>query len=128
MFAKLLVKGNILNLSPLVLDETFHGIREEYNALRKTMNQPAKPHSFFYDELKRVVDYTLNFSGVKIRQFEKSLEDGCRVAVDNIKKFSLAPKDAFSVAYMIDWGIQYIVSNDSNFDTLKSVSIFRLSY
>lgn len=75
-----------------------------------------------------MVDQLVTFPSIKIRQFEKSVELGCQSAVDNIKKFSLAPKDAFSTAYMQEWSINYIVSNDSNFDSLDKIGINRIGY
>lgn len=128
LFAILLVQTNILNLSPLVVDEVLHAVRNEYNYLRGKKKLKPETHSFFYQQLKLVVNQLISFHTIKIRQFEKKVEVGCSNAVDNIKKFSLAPKDAFSIAYIQDWDINYIVTNDSNFDSLKEEGINKVSY
>lgn len=128
LFATLLAQSNTLNLSPLIIDETFHSIRNEYNYLRDKKKLARKPHSFFYQQLKQVIDQLISFPSIKIRQFEKSVERGCQEATENIKKYSLAPKDAFSVAYMQEWGVNYIVTNDSNFDSLGKVGINKIPY
>lgn len=128
LFATLLAQSDILHLSPLVVDETLHSIRNEYNYLRKKQKLSDKPHSFFYQQLKQVVDQLITFPSIKVRQFEKNVGKGCQDAVDNIKKYSLAPKDAFSTAYMQEWGIKYIASKDSNFNLVASAGIQRIPY
>lgn len=127
-FANLLSQNNTLHLSPLVIDETLHAIRNEYNALRKKNKLLPQPHAFFFNELKGVIDQLIQFSQIKIRQFEGSINNGCSSTVDNIKKYSLAPRDAFHLAYMQDWGVDYIVTNDSNFTSLAKDGISHVSY
>lgn len=128
IFAKLLSQNNVLHLSPLVIDETLHAIRNEYNVLRKKNKQSPQSHAFFFNELKVVIDHLIQFSQIKIRQFEGSVNNCCSSAVDNIKKYSLAPKDAFHLAYMQDWDVDYVVTNDSHFTSLAKDGILHVSY
>jgi predicted nucleic acid-binding protein len=128
LFASLVARSNILNLSPLTVDETLHAIQKEYNNLRKQQALNNKPHSFYYQQLKKVVYYLITSPRIKIRQFENNIGKGCLAAVENIKNFSLAPRDAFHAAYMQEWEIKYIVTNDSDFDSLISIGINKISF
>lgn len=125
LFANLLILGNSLNFSPLSLDETFNGIVIE---ARKKKKQLSLPHATFYKDLKTAVDFLLNHSQLKLCQFENEPKESCLLAVENIKNFTLRPRDAFHVAYMQDLDIKYIVSNDSKFGKLQQIKIERLRY
>jgi predicted nucleic acid-binding protein len=127
LFASLLAQSNLLNLSPLTLDETLHAIKREYDNSTK-QSSLKKPHSFYFQELKQVIDYLIASPKVKIRQFENGIADGCQTAVENIKDFDLAPRDAFHAAYMQDWGINYIFTNDDDFEALSNIGINKISF
>ena len=128
LFASLLAQSNLFNLSPLTIDETLHAIKKELDNLRKQNLYINKPHSFYYQNLKQVVDTLIASPKVKIRQFENGIVDGCQIALENIKDFDLAPRDAFHAAYMQDWGINYIVTNDDDFEALSEIGINKISF
>lgn len=129
LLAYLLIKQNTLHFSPLTLDELMMGIHKIKNTTNiKKDNKKAFPVAHFYPELKQAIEYLLNNSQFRLRQFENNLNDSCLLAFENIKKFTLRPRDAFHVTYMQDWGINKIISKDSKFGKLKSGNIERIDF
>jgi predicted nucleic acid-binding protein len=129
LLAYFLIKQDILNFSPLTLDELMMGV---YKELNKAKNKIGKNRGLsvadFYPELKVALELLLNNSQFRLRQFENNLNNSCILALENIKNFTLRPRDAFHVSYMQDWSINKIISRDSDFDKLKGINIERINF
>ncbi len=129
VLAYLLIKQNTLHFSPLTLDELMMGVHEIKNTLKiKKGSKKGFPVAHFYPELKQAIEYLLNNSQFRLRQFENNINNSCLLGLENVKKFILRPRDAFHVTYMQDWGINKIITKDSKFDKLKSENIERINF
>ena len=129
LLAYLLIKQDTLHFSPLTLDELMMGVHRELNtAKNKKGNNKGFSVAHFYPELKVALELLLNNSQFKLRQFENNLNNSCILALENVKNFTLRPRDAFHVSYMQDWLINKIISKDSGFDRLKGINIERINF
>lgn len=125
LLAYLLIKQDTLHFSPLSLDELMMGVHKVKN---KKGNKKGFSVAHFYPELKVALEHLLNNSQFRLRQFENNLNNSCILALENVKNFTLRPRDAFHVSYMQDWSINKIISKDSNFDKLKKIQVERISF
>jgi predicted nucleic acid-binding protein len=126
LMAQLLIMKNTLYYSPLTVDEALHAI---YRNLRKTDKYGHyPPPADYYDEFKTVLEKLLAHQQIQFIQFEYNLRQAALNAIDNIRAFTMQPRDAFHTAYLQDLQINYIVSNDDKFDRLKPIKIERLSF
>lgn len=129
LLAYFLIKQDTLNFSPLTLDELMMGIYRELNTIKnKEGKNKGLPITHYYPELKVALELLLNNSQFRLRQFENNLNNSCILALENIKNFTLRPRDAFHVSYMQDWSINKIISRDSDFDKLKGANIERINF
>ena len=127
LMAELLINNNILCFSPLSLDEAFNAIYEE---LKKTAppSTSGYSHASFFSDLKDALDILLQHQQMKLRQFENDLQEGAKNALENIKNYTMRPRDSFHLAYMQDLRIEYIVSKDRGFDKVEVINIKRVDY
>lgn len=129
LFALLLINKNTFNFTPLTLDETLHAIWKTKRSLKRKNNKlPDVSHSYFYNDYKKVINSLIQHAQVQLRQFENDLSSSCIQAIENIRDYDLRPKDAFHLSYMKDFGINTIVSNDSDFDKLKNINIEKIGF
>ena len=122
MFARLLIGKNKMLLSPLTVDEVMNGI---YKTLRdqERVNGllPDKSHQDYINDIRQAVKLLIGDISFNIIQFRSDPADGCLQAVENVEKHNLRPRDGFHLAYMQDQEIKYIVTNDGNFDRVKTI-------
>lgn len=111
LFARLLSRKNKLYISPLAVDETWHGMVRQM----KTQIGSTQPHAAFYSQLKTVLDQILASDDIEIVQFENDLEEGIKQALENLHRYTLKPRDAFHLAIMMDLDIKFIATNDPSF-------------
>src|SRR3989344_1948896 len=115
LFALLLINKNSFHFTPLTVDELMMGVHEVKNKAEiKKGSKKGYSVAHFYPELKDALEYLLNNKQFRLRQFENNLTDSCLLALENLKKFNLRPRDSFHVSYMQDFDIKYIVSTDKN--------------
>lgn len=122
-FAEILIAKTKMVFSPLTIDETLNAIvrtlkdQERINGIL-----PSKSHKDYISDLKKAISIITKDQHFLIIQFTNSLTRGCQNAVSHIDAFNLRPRDAFHVSYMEDSKLNYIVSNDKNFDSVSSVT------
>ncbi|MDP2649668.1 MAG: type II toxin-antitoxin system VapC family toxin [bacterium] len=127
LMAQLLSNNNTLCFSPLSLDEAFNKIYEELKKSAPTSLR-GYSHAHFFTELKNALDILLQHRQMRLRQFENNLNQGATNALDNVRDFTMRPRDAFHVAYMQDLNIKYVVSKDTGFDKLSAINIERIDF
>ena len=109
LLAKIL-KNNELFTSPLSFDETWWGVKKEYNAKFK-----ASLSCFNEPIFSKLGDFTPKILlKVKIIQFFNS-QEGIISALQNIKEYELHPRDAFHLALMKNNQLTTIVTDDPKF-------------
>lgn len=121
----LLAANNVLYFSPLCLSETLHGIIKEK---RKDATFKNNPTSSFYSDVKNATDVLLAFPQLELRQFENNLRQGCVNAVDYMRDLNMKSHDAFHVAHAKDLNINYVVTNDSSFDSISTLGIRKINF
>lgn len=121
-FARLLIGNNKMFLSPLTVDEVMNGI---YKTLRdqERINGllPDKSRKDYINDIKQAVELLAKDIAFSIIQFRNDPTEGCLRAVENVDKHNFRPRDGFHLAYMQDQEIEYIVTNDGDFDRVKTI-------
>jgi len=125
MMSDLISNNNTLYYSPLTFSETLHGIVSEERKQNPSLQ--ASPQSSFYSDLRQFADTLLTFPQTKLVQFNNP-----KVAVSNsleyIKDLNMKSADATHVAYALDLGIKYIVTNDSAFDRITTLNLVKMDF
>jgi len=124
LLVSLLQQKKKLLISCLTLDETWH--RAWTTLQNQVPKEKRKPHSEFYNDLKKILDAVLKHPSMEIVQFENNLIQAVNNALENIKLYSLRPRDAFHYALMQDLNIKCIVTNDKGFKKISELKC--LSY
>lgn len=123
LFAQILIAKTTMVFSPLSVDEMLNAV---YKTLRdqERVNGllPDKSHKDYINELKTAISVLLSNNSFRLTQFTNGESVACSRAVDNIESFNLRPRDAFHLSYLQDQQIHYIVSNDTNFDSIPNVN------
>ena len=113
LFFELIEKDFVIFISPLVLDETWYKIREILKKLKDVVDIPFKD---FYQKFKKLFEFIVNFPYFRIIQFRNDfLIQGCREALENIRRYNFRPHDAFHLALVKDNKIGAIITVDSDF-------------
>lgn len=110
LLARLLAQFDTLAFSPLTVDESWKGIKEEIDSER------VYPYSkdLIFAKLENFTEKVLTHSKTEIVQLQDPHE-GVRYALNFLKQFSLEPRDAFHLAIMKDNGIIFMVTRDNKF-------------
>ncbi|MBU4099631.1 type II toxin-antitoxin system VapC family toxin, partial [Patescibacteria group bacterium] len=104
------------------------GVDEMMQAIKKTLQgqenadnlKKGNNYKDYISDIRQAVNLLINDSTFRVTQFNDPAS-GCSHAVDNIDNYILRPRDAFHLSYMQDQQIKYIVTNDRNFDKVKTI-------
>lgn len=107
LVAYLLARDATLYVSPLTLDESWNGIRKEIDINKSADDQLIHP------ELQKFTAKVLSYT--TILQLITPL-NGTNLALDNIKQYSLKPRDSFHLAIVQQNNIEMIITSDKDFD------------
>ncbi|MBI5306120.1 type II toxin-antitoxin system VapC family toxin [Candidatus Wolfebacteria bacterium] len=139
LFARLLISQCKICVSALTFDEAWNGIRKELgpkkvsNSIRYKLNKfidkfglrlanyGASEFSYreIFNDLHSFTAKFLNSNKIEVIQFN-NLVSGIKNALDNLKSFSLKPRDSFHLAIMKDRGATHFISNDKDFQKVQS--------
>lgn len=112
MFSLLKARQKML-ISCLAFDETLYKIKREKERL--TPDNQKRPYKEYADVFDRVLNEIGKLSLIRIIQFQKDLGQSLKDVLYNIRTYNLKPRDAFHYAYMKEYGINKIVTNDGDF-------------
>ncbi len=127
MMSDLISNNNTLFYSPLTFSETLHGIVSEEKKQNPALTSPQVRQSDFYEDLKQFADILLAFPQTKLAQFTNPMQ-ACSNSLEYIRDFNMKSADAFHVAYALDLGIKYIVTNDGKFNQITSLNLVKVDF
>jgi len=125
MMADLISNNNTLYYSPLTFSETLHGIVSEER--KQNLALQNSPQSDFYSDLRQFADTLLAFPQTKLAQFNNPNRASSN-SLEYIRDLNMKSADAFHVAYALDLGIKYIVTNDGAFDRITRLNLVKVDY
>ncbi len=107
LLVKLLTQFDILTFSPLTIDESWKGIKEEIDT------EKLRPYSedSIFSQLENFTKKILTHNKMKIVQLQ-NLQDGILYALNLLRRFSFEPRDSFHLAIMKDNEIIFIATRD----------------
>lgn len=107
LLVKLLTQFDILTFSPLTIDESWKGIKEEIDIKRFH----SYSEDIIFSQLENFTKKILTHNKMKIVQLQ-NLRDGILYALNLLRRFLLEPRDSFHLAIMKDNEIIFIVTRD----------------
>ena len=121
--AKFLSSRAVLTTSCLAIDEAWHGIKQTYNKQNDTSIGCAEEP--IYSQLNNFTSELIK--KINIIQFSDP-KAGTQKALEYVKNYKLKPRDAFHLAIMKNNFIEEIITNDSDFERIKSNADIKVSF